>query len=98
MTQTSGTNLQIRLANRPKGLPQESDFQTVEEPIPQPGDGQVLVRNLYLSLDPAMRGWMNDARSYVPPAEGAAAVVRGEQYGEADGEDLVTSEKRRGSS
>jgi len=81
MTQTSGTNLQIRLANRPKGLPQESDFQTVEEPIPQPGDGQVLVRNLYLSLDPAMRGWMNDARSYVPPI-GLGEVMRGLTVGE----------------
>ena len=76
MTQTPDTNLQIRLAARPKGLPQESDFQLVEEPVPQPGDGQVLVRNILLSLDPAMRGWMNDVRSYVPPI-GIGEVMRG---------------------
>ncbi len=81
MTQTPDTNLQIRLANRPKGLPQESDFQSVEEPIPQPGDGQVLVRNRYLSLDPAMRGWMNEARSYVPPI-GIGEAMRGLTVGE----------------
>ncbi len=73
---TPDTNLQIRLAARPKGLPRESDFQLVEEPVPQPGDGQVLVRNVLLSLDPAMRGWMNDVRSYVPPI-GIGEVMRG---------------------
>lgn len=76
MTQTPETNLQIRLAARPKGLPQESDFQRVEQPVPQPGDGEVLVRNILLSLDPAMRGWMNDVRSYVPPI-GLGEVMRG---------------------
>jgi NADPH-dependent curcumin reductase CurA len=81
MTQTPDTNLQIRLAARPKGLPEESDFQLVEEPVPQPGDGQVLVRNILLSLDPAMRGWMNDARSYVPPI-GIGEVMRGLTVGE----------------
>src|SRR6185312_6920259 len=81
MTQTPDTNLQIRLAARPKGLPQESDFQLVEEPVPQPGDGQVLVRNILLSLDPAMRGWMNDVRSYVPPI-GICEVMRGLTVGE----------------
>jgi len=81
MTQTPGTNLQIRLAARPKGLPQESDFQQTEEPIPQPEDGQVLVRNILLSLDPAMRGWMNDVKSYVPPI-GIGEVMRGLTVGE----------------
>lgn len=81
MTQTPDTNLQIRLAARPKGLPQESDFQFVEEPIPQPGEGQVLVRNILLSLDPAMRGWMNDRKSYVPPI-GIGEVMRGLTVGE----------------
>jgi len=81
MTLTPDTNLQIRLAARPKGLPQESDFQFVEEPIPQPGEGQVLVKNLYLSLDPAMRGWMNDRKSYVPPI-GIGEVMRGLAVGE----------------
>jgi NADPH-dependent curcumin reductase CurA len=81
MTQVSGTNLQIRLAARPKGLPQDSDFQLTEEPIPQPEEGQVLVRNLFLSLDPAMRGWMNEGRSYVPPV-GIGEVMRGLTIGE----------------
>jgi NADPH-dependent curcumin reductase CurA len=81
MAQSPDTNLQIRLAARPKGLPQESDFQRVEEPIPQPEEGQVLVRNILLSLDPAMRGWMNDVRSYVPPI-GIGEVMRGLTVGE----------------
>jgi NADPH-dependent curcumin reductase CurA len=76
MTQIPGTNLQIRLAARPQGLPKDSDFQFTEEPIPQPGEGQVLVKNVLLSLDPAMRGWMNEGRSYVPPI-GIGEVMRG---------------------
>ncbi len=51
------------------GLPKASDWEYVEEPAPQPEDGQVLVAVEYLSLDPAMRGWMNDTRSYVPPVQ-----------------------------
>jgi len=81
MTQPTGTNLQIRLAARPKGLPKESDFQFTEEPVPQPEEGQVLVRNRLLSLDPAMRGWMNEGRSYVPPI-GIGEVMRGLTVGE----------------
>ncbi|HEX4963145.1 MAG TPA: NADP-dependent oxidoreductase [Thermoanaerobaculia bacterium] len=81
MTQTSATNLQIRLAARPQGLPKDSDFQFTEEPIPQPAEGQVLVKNRLLSLDPAMRGWMNDVRSYVPPI-GLGEVMRGLTVGE----------------
>ncbi len=81
MTQTPGTNLQIRLAARPQGLPKDSDFQFTEEPIPRPGEGQVLVKNVLLSLDPAMRGWMNEGRSYVPPI-GIGEVMRGLTVGE----------------
>jgi NADPH-dependent curcumin reductase CurA len=62
-------NAQCRLAARPVGLPKASDWDYVEEPAPEPGDGQVLVGVEYLSLDPAMRGWMNDARSYAPPVQ-----------------------------
>jgi NADPH-dependent curcumin reductase CurA len=62
-------NAQLRLAARPVGLPKPSDWDYVEEPAPQPEDGQVLVEVEYISLDPAMRGWMNDARSYVPPVQ-----------------------------
>jgi NADPH-dependent curcumin reductase len=59
-----GTNRQITLADYPQGEPKRSDFAAVESPIPEPGDGQVLLRNKYLSLDPYMRGRMSTARSY----------------------------------
>jgi len=64
---TSGTNHQIRLAARPVGLPKRGDWQFTEVPIAEPRDGEVLTRVLYLSLDPAMRGWMNEERSYIAP-------------------------------
>ncbi len=60
-------NHAFKLGARPVGLPKRSDFEYVEEPVPDLGEGEVLVKVLYLSLDPAMRGWMNDVRSYVPP-------------------------------
>lgn len=62
-------NAQYRLAARPVGLPQRSDWQYTEEPVGQPVDGEFLVKVDYVSLDPAMRGWMNGRRSYVPPVE-----------------------------
>jgi hypothetical protein len=61
------TNHQFRLAARPVGLPTRSDWNLTEEPVREPRDGEVLVKVLYVSLDPAMRGWMNDAKSYIPP-------------------------------
>jgi NADPH-dependent curcumin reductase CurA len=61
------TNAQWRLAARPVGLPKATDWEYVEEPAAEPGEGQFQVELEYLSLDPAMRGWMNEARSYVPP-------------------------------
>ncbi|HYB11853.1 MAG TPA: NADP-dependent oxidoreductase [Myxococcota bacterium] len=60
-------NRQWLLSSRPTGLVQESNFAWREVPIPTPSEGQFLVRNLYLSFDPAMRGWMEDRPSYVPP-------------------------------
>lgn len=60
-------NRQFRLAARPVGLPQRSDWTFTESPVVPPAEGEVLVRVLYVSLDPAMRGWMNDAKSYLPP-------------------------------
>jgi NADPH-dependent curcumin reductase CurA len=60
-------NRQWVLSTRPSGLVKETDFAWREVPIPTPGEGQFLVRNLYLSFDPAMRGWMEDRPSYVPP-------------------------------
>jgi NADPH-dependent curcumin reductase CurA len=68
-------NHQVRLAARPVGLPKPDDWSHTEEPVPEPGEGEVLVKILYLSLDPAMRGWMNDARSYVAPV-GVGDVMR----------------------
>jgi len=68
-------NHQFRLAARPVGLPKATDWSYAEEPVPQPGDGQVLVKVQYVSLDPAMRGWMNEGRSYIPPV-GIGEVMR----------------------
>jgi NADPH-dependent curcumin reductase CurA len=68
-------NHQIRLAARPVGLPTRDNWQFTEEPVGEPADGGVLVQVLYLSLDPAMRGWMNDAKSYIPPV-GIGEVMR----------------------
>ncbi len=62
-------NAQCRLAARPTGLPKASDWDYVEEPAPEPGEGEFRVQVEYLSLDPAMRAWMNPGRSYVPPVE-----------------------------
>ena len=78
---TASSNRQFRLAARPVGLPKASDWSLVEEPVPQPGEGQFLVRNEYISLDPAMRGWMNDSKSYVPPV-GIGEVMRASAVGE----------------
>lgn len=62
-------NRQYRLVRRPVGMPVREDFQYAETPVTAPGPGEVLVKALYLSLDPAMRGWMSEARSYMPPVE-----------------------------
>jgi len=62
-------NAQCRLAARPVGLPKATDWTFNEEPVPSPADGELLVRVEYLSIDPAMRTWMNAGRSYVPPVE-----------------------------
>jgi NADPH-dependent curcumin reductase CurA len=77
----SEMNTQVLLAARPIGLPKESDFEIVEREAGSPGEGQVLIRQRLLSLDPAMRGWMNDRRSYVPPV-GLGEVMRGYGVGE----------------
>ena len=61
-------NKQILLASRPQGAVSESDFKLVEADIPQAGDGEFVVRNHYLSLDPYMRGRMDEAKSYAQSA------------------------------
>jgi hypothetical protein len=60
-------NHQVRLMKRPVGEPRREDFAFVSEPVPVPAEGQLLVKCLYLSLDPAMRGWMREGRSYIEP-------------------------------
>ena len=71
----SQTNRQFLLAKRPVGAATRDTFTYVETPVGEPGPNQILVENLYLSLDPAMRGWMNDAKSYIPPV-GIGEVMR----------------------
>jgi NADPH-dependent curcumin reductase CurA len=62
-------NLQIRLASRPSGEPTLDNFELVESEIPVPQAGQMLLRAIYLSLDPYMRGRMNAGKSYARPVE-----------------------------
>jgi len=70
-------NRQIVLASRPPAEPSESNFRMVESPVPEPGEGQVLVRAIYLSLDPYMRGRMRDTKSYAPPVAIDAVMTGG---------------------
>jgi NADPH-dependent curcumin reductase CurA len=72
---TAQTNRQFLLAKRPVGAATRDTFTYQEVPVGTPQDGQVLVRNEYLSLDPAMRGWMNEGKSYIPPV-GIGEVMR----------------------
>ena len=67
-------NRQWRLARRPSGMVQSSDFTWTEEPVPSVGEGQTLVRNLYLSMDPTQRGWMS--RDTYIPAIAIGDVIR----------------------
>ena len=82
------------LTARPQGWPTPADFALREEPVAAPADGQILVRNIHLSVDPYMRGRMNDVKSYVPPFQldepmdgGAVGVVlasRAEDFAPGD--------------
>ncbi|HJX82761.1 MAG TPA: NADP-dependent oxidoreductase, partial [Candidatus Angelobacter sp.] len=93
----STINHQFRLAARPVGMPKPTDWNYTEEPVRDLADGELLVKVLYISLDPAMRGWMNEGRSYIAPvgigevmrAGGAGRVVESKNSGFAVG-DLVT--------
>jgi len=73
-------NRQIQLAARPTGFPRETDFQRIERPVPEPAEGQILVESIYLSVDPYMRGRMNDVPSYADPV-GLGQVMVGECVG-----------------
>jgi len=74
-------NRQVLLASRPRGWVVEDNFRIVETPLPAPGPGEVLVKNEWLSLDPYMRGRMNEAKSYVPPVQ-IGEVMVGQTVGE----------------
>lgn len=74
-------NKQVVLKQRPVGLPDESTWDTIQGDIPSAKDGEVVVKQHYISLDPAMRGWMNDAKSYLPPV-GIGEVMRAGSVGE----------------
>lgn len=63
------SNRQFLLAKRPSGAVRRDDFTYQEVPVPALADGQIMLRNKYLSLDPAMRGWMNEGKSYIPPVQ-----------------------------
>ena len=65
----SPTNHQVRLAARPSGLPAQSDWSLTEEPVPTPSAGEFVVEIAYISVDPAMRGWMNAGASYIDAVE-----------------------------
>jgi NADPH-dependent curcumin reductase CurA len=69
------SNRQVRLAKRPEGAATRDNWQFTTEPVGEPAEGGVLVKILSLSLDPAMRGWMNEGKSYIPPVE-IGAVMR----------------------
>ena len=69
------TNRRVTLAARPEGVPKDSDFQIIEEPVPVPGDEELLLRTIYLSLDPYMRGRISAARSYAASVEIGQTMV-----------------------
>ncbi|MBL1234949.1 MAG: NADP-dependent oxidoreductase, partial [Rhodobiaceae bacterium] len=73
----SYTSREIQLAARPNGEPKESDFQVGTTELGEPGAGEFLVRNIWMSVDPYMRGRMMDRESYVPPFQIGAALEGG---------------------
>src|SRR5438552_3194769 len=77
------SNRQVLLRRRPTGAPTVADFEIADGPLPQPGDGEVLVRGIYLSLDPYSRGQIGAARSYARPVE-VGAVMEGRVVGQVE--------------
>src|SRR5216684_4747576 len=74
------SNRQVLLKRRPDGMPVPEDFAIVDSPVPEPGKGQVLLRGIYLSLDPYMRGRISGQRSYAKPTE-IGEVIEGRVVG-----------------
>jgi hypothetical protein len=70
-------NRQWTLKRRPKGVPTDDDFELIESPVPEPGEGEFVTRNLILSVDPAQRGWMDEGGNYFPPIPLGAPVSAG---------------------
>jgi NADPH-dependent curcumin reductase CurA len=91
------TNHQYRLAARPVGMPKPSDWTYTEESVREPGEGEFVVKSLYISLDPAMRSWMNEGKSYIAPvgigevmrAGAVGRVIASKHPGFATGEHVV---------
>src|SRR5579859_916093 len=77
MPQTTDRNRRILLTSRPKGAPTPENFRFDEAPVPTPGPGEILVRTVFLSLDPYMRGRMSDAKSYAASVEIGQTMVGG---------------------
>jgi hypothetical protein len=77
MPQSNSVNRRIVLASRPDGAPTEDNFRLEQASVPQPGDDEVLLRSVYLSLDPYMRGRMSDVPSYAPPVAVGDVMVGG---------------------
>ncbi len=90
-------NRQFRLAQRPEGLPKQADWEFASDPVGQPGENEILVGIEYISLDPAMRGWMNAGKSYIKPVgigdvmrAGAAGVVLASKHADfAEGDAVI---------
>jgi NADPH-dependent curcumin reductase CurA len=77
----SKANRRVVLANRPSGLVDENTLRTESDPVPEPSDGEALVKVRYLSIDPTIRTWMDDVPSYLPPI-GIGEVIRSGGVGE----------------
>src|SRR5262249_20683913 len=90
-------NRQVRLAARPVGAIKRSDWNFTEEAVREPKDGEMVVKISHISLDPAMRGWMNEGKSYIPPVEigavmragGAGRVVASKLAGFKEGDEVA---------
>jgi NADPH-dependent curcumin reductase CurA len=97
MTSPATMNRQVLLRARPDGIPQAEHFEVVEAPVPDPGEGQVLVRNRFLAVEPAMRGWVSAVANYAEPvaldsvmrAFAAGEVVRSHDAGYALGDQVT---------
>lgn len=96
---TTTMNQQVQLAARPVGMPKPSDWNFTSQPVREIADGEVLIKVLYLSLDPAMRGWMNEGKSYIRPvaigevmrAGGIGRVIASKSTGFAVGDTVCGS-------